>query len=251
MKAKFLSVLTAMILLLLLPFSALAAGDGYVLDNAGLLTMEEARSLQDTAASIAQTCQIDVVILTEESIGYQDPETYTDDFYDSSFGEDGIVFFLEMDNRYWLINACGRVTSLVSGSEMDAMGAQAVSFFSDGDYYQGFQIMLSMLPECLEETETGAAPQSRGLGSILLISVLIGAAAAGITLLIMRSAMNTKRRQSSASDYLVPGSYSLPVRQDIFLYSQVSKTRREQQSSSPGSRTSSSGRSHSSRGGRF
>ena len=84
----------------------------------------------------------------------------------------------------------------------------------------------------------------------------IGAVVGGITVLIMRACMNTKRPQRSAGSYLNDSSYHLRTNRDLFLYSNVTKTRIQQESSSSGGggssvHTSSSGSSHGGGGGKF
>ena len=89
------------------------------------------------------------------------------------------------------------------------------------------------------------------------ISLIIGAAVAGIALLVMRSGMNTAKQQANAADYVKNGSFRLNLQRDMFLYRQVSKTPKAQ---SQGTRSggggssvhrSSGGVSHGGRGGRF
>jgi uncharacterized protein len=73
----------------------------------------------------------------------------------------------------------------------------------------------------------------------------------------MSAQMNTKLPQNSARNYLNQSSYQLHGHSDMFLYSNVTKVRRESSSSSGsgggGSSThrSSSGRSHGGGGGKF
>jgi len=66
--------------------------------------------------------------------------------------------------------------------------------------------------------------------------------------------MNTKKPMHSAEDYLTEGTYRLTRSQDLFLYSNLTKTPRPQQNTSgsgSGTHRSSSGRSHGGRGGKF
>ena len=72
----------------------------------------------------------------------------------------------------------------------------------------------------------------------------------------MRACMNTKRPQRSAGSYLNDSSYHLRTNRDLFLYSNVTKTRIQQESSSSGGggssvHTSSSGSTHGGGGGKF
>jgi len=70
---------------------------------------------------------------------------------------------------------------------------------------------------------------------MFITSIVIGIIVAAVVLMIMRSGMNTKQKQHSAADYMESGSYRLRLHQDLFLYSQVTKTPRQQNNSSGGS----------------
>ena len=64
-----------------------------------------------------------------------------------------------------------------------------------------------------------------------LLCVAVGGASAAIVLFILCSAMNTKRMQHGASGYVKTGTFQLRQRQDLFLYSNISKVRRQQNNS--------------------
>ena len=68
----------------------------------------------------------------------------------------------------------------------------------------------------------------------LLVSLVIGAVVAGIVLSVMRSKMNTAKAQYGASNYLQEGSYHLNTQHDVYLYSNTTRVRRSQNSSSGG-----------------
>lgn len=113
---------------------------------------------------------------------------------------------------------------------------------TSGDYYHG------------DQEDVVYYEQPRHVS--IWISIVIGAVVGGITVLIMRACMNTKRPQRSAGSYLNDSSYHLRTNQDLFLYSNVTKTRIQQESSSSGGggssvHTSSSGSTHGGGGGKF
>ena len=98
------------------------------------------------------------------------------------------------------------------------------------------------------------------LGLALIgVSLLVGAIIGLIALLIARRGMNTVKSKGSATDYVRQNTFRITGRQDIFLYSNVTKTRRDTDSGSSeghsggGSsvHTSSSGHSHGGGGGHF
>ena len=62
-----------------------------------------------------------------------------------------------------------------------------------------------------------------------------------------------RRYRHEAADYAKPGSLNLSVKRDLYLYSTVSRQKKEQPKSGGGSTThrSSSGAIHGGRGGKF
>ena len=229
-------------------------------DEAGLMSDAQITELEELADSVSASTGLDLVILTTENLGGRSPAVYADDYYDSNgYGEDGMLFMLAMQERDWYISTAGKAIDSFDDRDIDALLDAGLAYFSVGYHYEGFC-------EVLRQTENlwgshtarnGSASihldraSSSGWGQTFLISMLIGGVISGIVILIMRGAMNTKRAQRSAADYLIPGSYHLRTRQDIFLYSNVTKTPRQQSTSGSTSHTSSSGRSHGGGGRKF
>lgn len=242
---KKLSMILCFLLILSIP---VFAANAKVVDQAGLLSASEEALLETQALNIINTYDIDVVILTVSSTNGKDAQAYADDFFDYQgygIGSDysGILLLLVMDTREWVISTSGKAQKLVSTSDADRLFGRISDDISSGRYYDGFSDYLTVLPSYLEESEMGA-------GTIILISLLIGAAIGSIALLIMRSGMHTAKQQSGAGDYVRSGSYKLNQRLDYYLYSNTTRTRKESSNSS-GSHTGSSGRSHGGSRGRF
>lgn len=57
------------------------------------------------------------------------------------------------------------------------------------------------------------------------ISLLIGLAVGGITVLIMRSSMKTAKQKHTAGNYLVKDSFELTHSSDVYLYTSVTRRR--------------------------
>lgn len=280
MMKKIVSILLC--LLLLLPCSvAVNAADtpAQVVDEAGLFTAEECSALEQKAAAVRENYEMDVVILTVNSLGGQYAQSYADDYYDENgygVGEDysGLLFLLAMEEREWYVSTCGQAIYAVSDYDIDAIFSKMSSDLSAGNYYEAFDTYLDVLPNYLSSDRLTSysgndAPPSayypekqeqtvrREFGfNQFLISLVIGLIAAGIVIFFMCRAMNTARSQHGAGDYLRKGSYKLNVQRDIFLYSHVSKRRKPEDNG--GSRggggsvhRSSSGRSHGGHGGKF
>ena len=269
-----------------------------VVDEAGLLSQQETDSLTEKAEDLRHTYEMDVVILTVTSLNGKSSMAYAEDYYDESgYGIDaqrsGVLFLLAMEEREWYIDTSGDAVYAVSDYALLQMEEMVLPYLRDGDYYTAFDVWLDALGVYFWEYANGTPvdgivpeeDQYQGHEETVyypeyddrednsshrklppvnwLISVGVGVLATCITVFVMSSMMNTKRSQNSAGAYMKTGSYQLRVRRDTFLYSQVSKTRRESSSgsSSGGSRSrsgggssvhrSSSGRTHGGRGGKF
>lgn len=57
-----------------------------------------------------------------------------------------------------------------------------------------------------------------------LICVILGVVIGFIVVNVMKGQLKSVRRQSGASNYIAPESFSLTVSQDIFLYARTTRT---------------------------
>lgn len=282
MRRKILALLLSLVLLAAVLPCALATSDlPQVIDNAGLLSVSERDALETKAAALREEYEMDVVILTVDSLHGKRPQDYADDYYDENgygCGEEksGLLFLISMEERDWYISTCGEAIYAFTDYGIQQVGEAALPYLSDGEYYEAFDAYLDELPIYFSAYCSGAPLDGYADDSgdyyhgdresvvyyeeehspSLVISLLIGAAVAGIAVLVMRASMNTKRLQSGASDYLKQGSFHLNRQQDLFLYSHVSKTHRPQNNDSSdgggsSTHTSSSGTSHGGGGGKF
>lgn len=244
MKKKIVVLLSLLLILttLVLPVSA---KNGQVLDYAAVMMPQEASSLGDSIRAIRDSHGLDIVILTVPNLMNIPIEQFADDFYDNnSYGENGILFLLDMGSRQWYISTSGTAIELLSDQDLTDIGDRVIPYFSEGRFYSGFAVFLDILPKYLDN--------SNHSGINLLVSVLVGAVIALIGILIMRGSMNTKKPQRSAVSYEVEGSYRLHAHQDLFLYSNISKREKPKNNSSTSStHRSASGRSHGGGGGKF
>jgi uncharacterized protein len=93
-----------------------------------------------------------------------------------------------------------------------------------------------------------------GAAAFSLIGWIVSFIIAFLVVSIWKRGMNTAKSSDHAAPYIVPGSLHFAESYDKFLYSTVTKTvkpKNTSSSSSGGSRTSSSGRSHSGRSGKY
>lgn len=270
---RLISLFLALLLIPCLFLSAEAAKVPPVLDWENLLTEAEENSLMQGITALKETYGIDVMIVTKDSYDGYTAQQRADDLYDfQGGGDDGVLFLLSLAQREWYISTCGKMIYVLTDYGIQQVGEEAASYFGSGDFYGGFVSFLEALPEYLDAYEKGSPVDGQAdySGSYyhgdaedtvyyesspnFFISLIIGLVVAAIAVLVMKSAMNTKRAQRGASVYVKQGSFHLKLHQDLFLYSNVSKTRRQQNTSSGGGSSvhrSSGGRSHGGGGGRF
>lgn len=274
MKRRLIALMMALPVLLCLVCSVSAEERIYVTDDAGLLTGSERSMLEEMAAFVYDTYSIDAAILTVDSLGGKSAQSYADDYYDQNgYAEDGLLLLLAMEEREWYISTSGSAIYAFTDYGLMRLEETIVPQLSEGNYYGAFYLYLDCVPDYLDAYLAGTPidgeadnygsvyhdevvhyTQEKSVGDILLTSVIIGLAVAAVSILVMRYSMNTKRQQHSAGDYLKKGSFHLHTHRDIYLYSNVSKVRRQQNTSRSGGSSvhrSSSGRSHGGRGGRF
>ena len=223
-----------------------------VTDQADLLSRDEEVLLIGQAIQIFEEYGIFVAILTVDHLDGKTSMAYADDYYDQHYYPeypDGVLLLIAMDSRDWYISTCGTAIDRLTDYELDQVFFGMADDLRDNRFYDAFTVYLDLIPQYMQ-----IAPQSEpGFGDfmrILLISLLIGAAAGGITILVMRSQMNTAKPQYSAGNYLVNGSFQLKKHFDIFLYSRVTRTAIPKNNGSSTHR-SSGGISHGGRGGKF
>jgi len=244
MKKRLFSMIFSLVIIMVL---ALSAGAKTILvhDFANILTSEDEIQLTDMAQTIQDSHGIDVIILTTPELYGIAGQEFADHFYENnSYGEDVVLFLVDMGSRQWHISTAGTAIDLLSDRDLMAIEDQVVPYLSDGRYYDAFHQFMTLLPKYLVS--------DAGSGMNFLLSLLAGAAIAGIAVLIMRSTMNSGKPQRSAAGYTVDNSYHLRQHLDLFLYSNISKRPRPKNNSSGSSvHRSSSGGSHGGRGGRF
>ena len=274
---RYISVILCVILFV--SFPALTAASEtlpLIIDNGDILSNEEERLLEAEAAALQKEFAVDVVIHTLDSLYGKNISAYADDYYDSvGYSEDGILLVLAMQEGEWYISTCGEGIFVLTDYGIQRLSEDFLPYLSAGRYYDGLHVYLKTLPEYFEAFRAGSPVDGyadysgdyyhgqqddtvyyNGSGKPNIpLSMVIGLVAATISILIMRGAMNTKKPKSSAHSYLKNGSYHLRTHQDLFLYSNISKVRRQENSSNGGGGSSvhrsSGGIRHGGGGGKF
>lgn len=130
--------------LLLHPSSAYAAPeDQKVYDNYGLFTEDEANQLEEIAKENGEKGKVDIVIITEASIGDKTRKKYLEDFYDQygfgynkEFGDAALILInMDPSDRGVEIQGYGEAEYYLNNDRIEYVLDDIVPLLSDGRYY--------------------------------------------------------------------------------------------------------------------
>lgn len=219
-------------------------------DHAGLLTKEEANTLEDRLQAIADQFSVEVAIVTVDSCNGMDREEYARKLYkDCGYGhgqdKDGILLVIEMDatNRGWAIYCKALGDVALPESHREQLGADMTPDLKAGKFADAFNIFAD---RCEERIDVAINGEPFDPGFTLLLSLGIGFLLAAIVTAVMKSQLKSVRSQHAASNYVREDSMHVTEAYEFFLYSTVE--RRAKPKSSSGSSGSSGSRSGSSSG---
>lgn len=248
-----------------------------------ILDDAQIEKLEARIKKIRQEYEFDVVIriVNIENLPYDSLMVYTDDYYDTGinskyhFGNDGLLIFLNMcddeDGRDYWFNGCDKGSEIFDKYFFEYMENNTgfLSNLKSGNYYKAFDETLDIVEIFLEQAETGEPysydnpykkPKQPMSGKKFTILALIES---GIALLFgkgyaskLRNSMNTAIKRTEATEYIDQSSFYLTRSQDMFMYSNTTRTAIPTETRSGGGggssiHTSSGGHSHSGGGGHF
>lgn len=264
MKKRVMSVFLVLLLCVVMVLPVSAAHPRLV-DEADLLTDDEHNALQALLMDVSNRIQLDVVILTVNTLEGKTPMDYADDYYDANgygFGaeRDGILLLVSMEDRDWWISTSGFAITAFTDAGIEYLSEQFLPYLSSGVYIDAFTIFAEQCEVFVNQAHMGEPFDIGNMpydgfnpGFTFLLCLAVGFVLALIITGIMRSQLKSVRKRASAADYVKPGSLDVTVSNDLYLYRNVVRVRRETSSSGSGSstHTSSSGRTHGGGGGKF
>ena len=250
MKKKLFSTILVVMLALSMALSVSAAPKTFVLDDAGLLTQQEAAELSGTLSRLSDTYDAQIVVVTIPSAEGNDPDSIVEYFYDNmgiGYGEnyDGVLLLVCMDPREYRILSNGYCAAAINTGAIDDIGNAIVSDLSGGDYAEAFGGFADKCEYYLDGYLNGF-PFDFGIsiGIALLIGVLVGQ----IVGKVLKGQLKTVHRVNQAKNYVKTGSMNLQTQNDVFLYRDIRRTPKPRDNNT---RSSSGGSSRSVGGGSF
>lgn len=255
---KLLSLFLTLTLLLALAVPAMAADAPCLVDNADLLDATEEEILIEMLEEVSVSWNVDVVVVTEADLQGASSTAYADDFFDyGGYGEDGILWLIDMDNRQSTISTAGSCIAAFTDAGQEYMQDELAPMLTDGEYYEAIAYFTELCDDYLQRADEGTPYDTDDLPYMTfdplfsaIVALVIGLVVALIVTGIMKAQLKSVRSKAEAADYLKSGSLQVTESRDLFLYRHVNRMAKPKQNSGSSVHTSSSGRSHggSSRG---
>lgn len=266
MKRKLLSVLFAVVICFSAAIPVCAEESlSRLVDNADLLTDSEETSLLSQLDNISENQEMDIVVVTTDSLEGYTPQEYADNVFDyCGYGigdnNDGLLLLVSIEDNDWHISTSGYAITAFTDAGREYMSEQFLPYLSDGEYYKAFSTYADLCDQFITQAKTdepydvGNLPKEPfKIWFNVLIALGIGFVFAIIVVLYMKSKLKSVRFQPAASSYVRNGSMNVTQSGDFFLYSHLDRRERPKDNDSGGSstHTSSSGSTHGGGGGKF
>ena len=226
---------------------------GYVTDYANLFSESEESILEESIESIINEYNFDVAILTVNSTNGENIVTFAEDYFvDNDLGigstYNGLVYVIDMGDREFRLVTSGEIgQASFTDYGIDQLNANIAEKLSEGNYFQGMEILLSTTRQYIEAANVGNVVDEPffstksiliSLGSAFLLAIII--------LVVKIKGMNNAKIKTLATNYIKPGSFNISRSRDTFLYRNITKTRRQKNKT----RSGGGGSFHSGSGGR-
>ena len=262
-----LSMLVMLTVLSPLPVKA-ADHPAFLVDDAGLLSSEDAASIETQLADLNSKYDMHFVIVTDDDPGISSAMEAADDFFDYNgygVGDDrsGVLLYINMSTRDVWISTRGYGITAFTDAGIDYILDQLVDGLGDEAYYETFETYTALCDDFTLQAKNGTPydvdhmPQEPfpWFGG-LIICLALGAIVGLVYILILRGQLKRVAPNESAADYMVRGSMHVTNSREFFLYRAVTKQERPKENSSGGgggstTHTSSSGATHGGGGRKF
>ena len=228
MTRKIISLILCLLICVAIAVPAFAAENTeFLYDEADLLTPEEEQ----------------IIVATIASMDGGNIDTYVDYVYDSmgfGYGEnhDGVLILVCMDPREYRILSNGFAGVAIDPDDISKISDEIVGNLSDGDYAGAFD---EFVDECAYYLDGHINGFPFNAGKSLAISLIVGVVIGLIVAFVLKGQLKSVHSQSRAQEYVKNGSMHVNLSNDMFLYRNVTRTKKQSSSSSSGGTARSKG----------
>ena len=257
-KRLLLTLLLTALLCSLLAGQALAA-QPYVTDEVGYLSASEQAELESLAQEISAKyqCGVYIVLIEDYTRWTRDIEDCSQILYkewDLGWGSEksGLLLLMSMTQREYDMAAFGYGNTAFTDYGKEVLSGFFLDDFRQDDWYRGYLDYLYQASDMLASARNGSPvdvphrdDSGTNLLNRLLFTLMPGCMVGFFVSAAAKAKMKNAVERSSAEEYVVPGSVSLYVQDDIFLHrSRSVQVIHESHGSSGGTHVNSSGFSH-------
>ena len=252
MMKRFLILLLSIGLCLSLAVSVSAASAaGIVMDDAGLLSQAEEEALTRKLTDVGTAYNTQMIVVTVASSEGKYTDDLVNELYDSmNFGfgttREGVLMLVCMDPREYRILSNGYAGVAIGPDQIDALCDVVEFYLSNGNYATAFTLFANECEDYLAYYQAGSPFNA---GKSFMTSLVIGIIAGLIVAFVLKGQLKSVRKQDSARVYVKKGSMRLTYSRDIFLYRNVTRTKKQERVESTSS--GSGGTARSKGGGSF
>jgi len=240
------------------------APENLLTDNAGILNISEEERIQEALEDVSEKYGIDVLVYTTRDVPYdseEECERFTNEILDLYLYEnqvtDAVIFLVDMDCRLWHIATESKAKEAISNEYgIRLFEDKLIDYLSDGEYQSCFLEYADLCDKFFEAYENGKPYgvirpfiTAKVIIKAFLIGGVIGLVVAFIVTSVLKKQLRSVEKQRTANNFVKRGSFKVTLSQDLFLYKNVTKVRRQSSSSGGGGR--SGGGSRGGGGGRF
>lgn len=251
------------ILIFILSFNLIVkANVNPVVDEAKLLSQDEAQKLREDIENFREKYNMDAVIVTSKDLEGKSTMDYADDYYDyNGYGlgdnKSGILLLIDMDDRKIWISTSGDAIEYFTDNRIESIINDISKYLSDEEYFDACNIFLNNIQYYIDsgipEGQYTYSEEEHTL-KIVLIALGVAAIVAGVTCIVVVNSYKNSKSVSSIN-YIDNNSIVFTKRRDIFVNTFTTKTKIERNNSSGGNGSSthksSSGNTHGGGGGSF
>lgn len=205
-----------------------------VFDDADLLTDAEETALTQKLLDISHTHNAQLVVATISSMDGNNVDYFVEYLYDTmgfGYGEkhDGVMLLVCMNPREYRIFSNGMAGDAIENDEIKKIGDAIESDLTDGNYAQAFDEFADQCDYYVNGYLNGFP---FNFGKNLIIALVIGIVVGLVVAFILKGQLKSVRKQNAANVYVKTGSMQITERSDMFLYRNVTRTKKESSKSS-------------------
>lgn len=231
-------------------YDAASQSASRIVDRANLLDASEEEALLLQLDEISQRQQLDVVVVTVNTLEGKSAMDYAEDFFHQNgygFGpeRDGILLLVSIEEMHGCIYTSGYGTTAFTAEGQDYFSDCVAPQLSEQAYANAFRTFAQKCDDFITQARTGESghlPEtSFPIGKCLLISLIVGVIAASGVVLYMKKQLKSLRAQDTVAANAKSTVPNLTVDKEIYLYSTTTSRSRSKAGSSLSHRSSTEG----------